>query len=162
MTRSPRLLTLAALLLAAVALLASPPAKMNLTGKWALNIQKSDFGPLPQPKSRVDDITQKGDHIKIVRTQTNSDDQTGTLTLDCPIGGADCATTYSTNAATVKAKASWSGEALVIDMTLTSGDTQLQANDTYTLSADGKVLTTKRHVSTAVGDADLTLVLDKQ
>jgi hypothetical protein len=135
---------------------------MNLSGKWSLNEQKSDFGPLPPPTSRVDDITQKGDHITIVRTQVNPDGKSATLKLDCPIGGADCTTTYSSNAATVKAKAAWEGEALAIDMTLTSGENELKVHDVYTLSADGKVLTTKRHVSTAMGEGDLTLVLDKQ
>ncbi len=161
MTRFPRLLTLATLLLVAVAMLASPP-KPDFTGKWVLNIAKSDFGPLPVPKSRTDEITQKGDHIKIVRTQTNSDDQTATLTLDCPIGGADCNTSYSTNQVTVKAKATWSGEALVVDMNLTSGENQLQAIDTMTLSADGKTITAKRHIATSMGEGDVTLVLDKQ
>ena len=161
MTRFPRLLTLATLLLVALAALASPPPKPNYSGTWVLNVQKSDFGPIPPPKSRTDEITQKDTRLTLVRKQVNPDGAATTVKVDCVIGGGACAVVYA-QPGQLTAKAAWDGDALAIDSVLTGNGVSLNVRDVYTLSAAGKVLTIKRHISTPQGDLDATFVLDKK
>jgi hypothetical protein len=160
MTRFPRLLPLVTLLLVGLTALAGSPPKPNFTGKWVLNVAKSDFGPLPGPKSRTDEIAQKDTHLTVTRHQVAPNDQTSTVKVECVIGGGDCTTTYQQGQ--LKAKASWDGQALVVDSVLSSGGVDAQVRDLYTLSADGKVLTIRRHIATGDGEGDQAFVLDKQ
>ena len=41
----------------------------NFTGKWSIDIAKSDFGPMPPPESVVHVIDHKEPNIKVVTTQ---------------------------------------------------------------------------------------------
>lgn len=162
MTRFPRLLTLATLLLVALVALASPPAKPNFSGTWVLDLQKSDFGPLPAPKSRTDQITQKDANLTVTRRQVAPNDQSTSVTVTCLIGGGPCTSTYSQSDAKLKAKALWEGETLVIDSVLTTSGVDFQVRDVYSLAPGGKVLTIKRHIASSQGDGDQTFVLNKQ
>lgn len=141
--------------------LAAPPSQPDFSGKWTLNANKSDLGPVPAPKSRTEDIAQKGRHIKVVRAQTDAGGKSSTLTLDCPIGGADCAVNFSDPSVKMAGKTKWEGDVLVFNLTVTTGGGQLTIDDRYTRSADGKTIIVKRHLASMMGAIDQTLVLEK-
>ena len=160
--RRPFLLLLSLFALVATAALATPPAKPDLNGKWSLDLAKSDLGPAPAPKSRVDQITQKGDHIKLVRTQVDQSDTTYVLTLDCTIGGPDCASHYTDQLVKIGGKAKWDGDVLVFDMTVEAAAGQATLQDRYARSADGKSIVIKRHLAMSLGTIEQTIVMEKQ
>jgi hypothetical protein len=163
MSQSPKSFALAALLLLlTLSGFGGPPPKPDFNGKWTLNAAKSDFGPLPPPKSRVDEITQKDAHLTLVRSQVNPAGTAATLKLDCTIGGADCVTTYTEKDVQLTAKATWDGDVLVFDMDVTVPTGEIKMLDRFTRSADGKTIVVHRHLSTAMGGGDQTMVLEKQ
>ncbi len=163
MPQSRRIFLLAVLIaLFGTAALATPPGKPDLSGRWVFNAIKSQLGPTPAPKSRVDQITQKGEHIKLVRTQVDQAGKNYVLNLDCTIGGASCASDYTDPTVKMAVKAKWDGDVLVFTMTVTSNVGEGTVDDRYVRSADGKTLTIKRHVTMAMGGIDQTIVMDKQ
>ena len=163
MSRCRKSLALAALLVTfALSAFGGPPPKPDFSGKWVLNAAKSDFGQIPPPKSRVDDIKQKDAHLALVRTQLSSVGSTVTLTLDCTIGGGDCVSTNSEKEVQVKTRASWDGDVLVFNLTVTTPDGEVTTLDRFTRSADGKTITVQRHLTVAGIELDQTLVLEKQ
>ncbi|HTK95027.1 MAG TPA: hypothetical protein VL382_05265 [Terriglobales bacterium] len=161
MPQRNRILLLAVLGALAVSALAAPPSQPDFSGKWTLNAGKSDLGPVPPPKSRTEDIAQKGQHIKVVRAQTDASGKSSTLTLDCPIGGTDCAVNFSDTSVKMAGKAKWDGAVLVFNLTVTTGGGQLTIDDRYTRSADGKTIVVKRHLASMMGAIDQTLVMEK-
>jgi hypothetical protein len=163
MTQRRHLLLLLSLLaLIVTTALATPPAKPDLSGKWSLNLAKSEIGPAPPPKSRIDEITQKGDHIRLVRTQVDQSNKTYVLTLDCVLGGPDCASNYTDPQVKIGGKAKWEGDVLLFDLAVTATAGQATFQDHYARSADGKTLVIKRHLATMMGSLDQTLVMEKQ
>ena len=162
MSRVRKSVALAALLLSlALAAFGGPPPKPDFSGKWVLNAAKSAFGPLPPPKSRVDQITQKDAHLTLVRAQVNPNGASATLTLDCTIGG-DCTATNTDKEVQVKAKSRWDGDVLVFELDATFPTGKLKMLDRFTRSADGKTITVHRHLTTDLADADQTVLLEKQ
>ena len=148
--------------LVAGAALATPPPKPDFSGKWSLNLAKSDLGPAPPPKSRIDQITQHGDHIKLVRTQMDGAGKTYVLTLDCVLGGPDCSSSYTDPQVKIGGKAKWDGDVLVFDMNVNATAGQATLQDRYNRAADGKSIVIKRHLSMAMGSIEQTIFMDKQ
>jgi hypothetical protein len=56
----------------------------------------------------------------------------------------------------------WEGETLNIDTKGTFGDNAFTMKDKWTVSADGKVLTIVRHFSSAMGELEQKLTLEKE
>lgn len=141
------------MLLLAVAAFAQE-GKPNFSGTWKLDAAKSDFGPLPPSDSRTDTITHKD---PVFKEAVDSSDQQyeATYTTDGKeskntIMGYDMVST-----------AKWDGTALTIESKLDFGGTAIVLHGTVTLSADGKVLTRKTHI-TGMMEGDQTLVFAKQ
>jgi len=67
------------------------------------------------------------------------------------------------NGRNAQSRAYWDGAALVVhtDMKNSKGEIE-QIDDRWELSEDGQTLTTKSHIVTEKGEADLTLVCSKE
>jgi hypothetical protein len=146
-----------ALLAAAAAAFAQ--TKPDFTGTWKLNVAKSDFGPLPGPDSRTDTIVQTAADFKdsIVATGAQGNQAyTITYTLDGKEsinrpGGMELHSTANIEGAT-----------LVVNTKLKFQDNDVEVHAVWSLSPDGKTLTSANHLTSPMGEADQKFVFEKQ
>lgn len=143
----------------ALTLMASmqPATKPDLSGEWKINLERSNFGPIPAPTTFTRSIAHKEPSITIEEHQVSAlGDQKQTrkyVTDGTPIS-------FDVQGATVNSSASWSERALVVTSTVDM--VGLTFLDTMTLSADGKTLTSNVKVGSPQGDVDVVIVFDKQ
>lgn len=151
-----RHLILAAALFATSAFAQTTP---DFSGSWKLNVAKSDFGPLPPPETRTDVITQSATQLKDAVSSSGPDGKMD-LNLTYNLDGSETLNQF--RGADVKSTAKWSGSSLAVDSTLKYQEQDIGLKTNWTLSADGKTLTMATHVTSPMGEADQTLILDKQ
>lgn len=142
------------LLLAASSALASEPARFS--GTWKENLEKSTKSNLT---SYVNTIDATADAVKVTTT-TNGPRGERTSERTYTIGKEVTSKMPDGDEATTSAK--WEDNALVIASTVKEPDGKVETKETWTLSADGKTLTKKRHVHSAKSDRDETYVLERQ
>ncbi len=134
-------------------------AATSFTGAWKLNVDKSDFGPLPVPISLVDKIEQSDSALKINRAQSG---QMGEATYDLVYTFDGKESTNTVRGNPLKSTAKWDGDALLIETKLKFQDNDVQINDRWTLGEDGKTILIARHLKSAQGEMDQKLVMVKQ
>lgn len=152
-----------ALLILAPAGTASAQDLPNFTGKWTLDVAKSDFGPMPPPESMTYVVDHKEPTIKIVTTQkgqqgetvnernVTTDGKDNVNKLRMPMGETD-----------VKSTTKWAGKTLTTAFKLDIQGTALDVVESWKLSDDGKVLTVLREIGTDQGNFAVTTVFNKQ
>ena len=148
---------IAALALLAVSGIVAAADKPNFSGEWKMNSARSDFGTLPPPTSFVRKIAHADPSLTIVENQSAGGAETTTtraLTTDGKISSLEL------NGVTAACAATWDGTALIATTTL--DNVGLKFKDNMSLSSDGKVLTSKVQIATAQGDAEITIVFDRQ
>ena len=135
----------------------------NFSGKWSLDVAKSDFGPMPPPESMTYAIDHKEPALKIVTTQkgqqgemTNernvtTDGKDNVNKLRMPMGETD-----------VKSTTKWVGKTLTTAFKLDMQGMALDIVESWKLSDDGKVLTVLREIGTDQGNFAVTTVFNKQ
>ncbi len=144
----------------ALALVVVPAlAKPNFSGDWKVNVSKSEFGPMPPPTSMTGKVTHEEPKLKLVAKQSG---ERGDFEYEMNYSTDGKETTNELRGNTMKSVAKWDGEELVINTKGTFGDNEITILDRMSLSTDGKTLTLKRHFSSAMGEADQTLILEKQ
>ncbi len=154
MTR--RLLTLTAL----AAALCFAADKPNYSGLWKINAAKSDFGPMPQgPEKFERTIDHKDPAIKITTVQSMGGNER-TTTVEYTINGQE--QTIKAGAGEAKVTPAWKDEKLVVLSKREVQGMEIKSSESWSLSADGKVLTVDSELSTPQGDFKLKFVLDKQ
>lgn len=139
----------------------------NLSGTWKLNVQKSDFGPVPGPTSQTDVIEQDARRVKIdVSSEGEQGKRQFTFTLvtdgkEVAIP-ADAPGAHPAAEVTMQSISSaWENGALVVHEKLTYGTEPVTGVSHYALSSDGKVLTISSDYQSQMGDATRTFVFEK-
>lgn len=134
-------------------------AKPNFSGTWKLNVEKSEYGPMPAPTSMVDKIAHEDPSLKINRTQVG---QQGELNYDLNFttDGKESSNTIRGNA--MKSTVNWEGETLVFDTKFSIQDNEITFKDKWNVSPDGKTITINRHAASPQGEIDQKLVMEKQ
>lgn len=155
MTHRCAILSTSILILAALAGAATP----NLTGDWKLNASKSDFGQMPAPSSMTQKVTHEDPKLNIAVKQS-SDMGDFEFQASYTTDGKESVNTFMNNEA--KSIVKWEGEALLFSTNAKFGDNDFNMKDKWTLSAEGKVLTIERHISSSMGEGDQKLVFEKQ
>jgi hypothetical protein len=150
--------TLSALLFTSLAL-AQTTSKPDFSGTWKLNVGKSDFGPMPAPQSRTDKIEHREPALRHTTTQAREEGE-GSFTINLSTDGKEAVNTV--NGREARSVARWEGDSLVIESKFEAGGSTVTIKDKWALSADGKALTIARHYSGPEGEADATLVLERQ
>jgi hypothetical protein len=148
---------IAALVMLTLAGIASAADKPNFSGEWKMSAARSDFGTLPAPTSFVRKITHADPSLTIVENQSAGGADTTTtrnLTTDGKVSSLEL------NGVSAACTAAWEGTSLIATTTLDS--VGLKFKDNMSLSSDGKVLTSKVQIATAQGDAEITIVFDRQ
>jgi hypothetical protein len=146
---------------AVLALAALPAlAKPNFSGDWKLNASKSSFGPMPAPDSMTIKITHDDPKLSTATKQSSQMgdfDQQATYTTD----GKEC-TNQGFGGSTTKSTVKWDGDTLTIETKGQFGDNEFTMTEKWNLAADGKTLTVARSINSAMGEFQMTVVLDKQ
>jgi hypothetical protein len=142
---------------------AAQSALPNFSGTWTLDAAKSDFGPMPPPDSIVMVIDHKEPALKVGVTQKSqmgdaSNDSTFTTDgkdnvnkMRSPAGDMDVTSTTR-----------WKGQMLATSRTIEAQGMSINIDETWELSADGKVLTISRLLKTPQGDFSTKFALNKQ
>jgi hypothetical protein len=135
-------------------------AHPNYSGTWKLNVDKSDFGPLPPSSSRTDVIEQNDPNIQ----DTVSDDGAqGKLDYVLKITTDGKEATNNAGGLDTKSTANWDGPNLVVDTKLSFQGTDVAIKAVWTLSPDGKTLTQNAHLNAGpIGEADQKFIFEKQ
>jgi hypothetical protein len=144
----------AVLMFVASSVLAVEPARFS--GTWKENMEKSTKSNLT---SYVNKIDATPDSVEVTTT-TNGPRGERTFERTYTIGKEVTAKMPDGDEAITNAK--WEGNALVIASTVKEPDGAVDTKETWTLSADGKMLTKQRHVHSAKGGRDETHVLERQ
>jgi hypothetical protein len=152
-------LALAVTLLGANAAAVAGQAVPNLSGTWVLQVDKSDFGPIPGPTSRTDVIDHQEPRLTIKRT-TSANGQENTANLVYEINGQPFKNMVGTNEIT--SALHWEGKVLVSMSTAETPNGEISIADRYELSEDGKTLTQSRTLSIQGQTIPQTFVLMKQ
>ena len=159
MTKRPcSVLAIFGLLGCAAALTAVAAELPNFSGKWKLNVEKSDFGPMPKPE-RVDYVlTHKDPELNSKSTALT---QAGEVTNEVKILTDGTEFTNDLHGQEIKGSAKWEGKTLVVTQKATMQGTEIVVVQSWTLSEDGKSLTQEVSISTPQGELKQRAVLDK-
>ena len=148
--------------LACAAAVFSVPAmaagKPDFTGEWKLNVDKSDFGPIPPPTSQVQKIDHKEPMLKITTNQNGMD---GEFTTDASYATDGKETKNNFRGAEAKSVAKWDGDALAIDTKLEIQGMDITLKMTMKMAEDGKSINVKSKILTPQGDFDMASVLER-
>jgi hypothetical protein len=162
-TLSPCVLLLMLVTLPMAVSASAQDATPNFTGKWTIDLAKSDFGPMPPPESVVHVVEHQEPNIKIVTTQKGPQGEATNeraLTTDgkdnvnkMRMGGSE---------QDVKSTTKWNGKTLTTAFKLDVQGSTFDFNDSWKLSDDGKILTIVREIKSPQGDFTVTTVFNKQ
>lgn len=140
--------------------------KVDFTGEWTLNEDKSDFGDGPAFAAVKIVVKQEGNTITIKRTRMGRDGEertsSETLTMDGKEninegerGTSNSVVTWSDDGTNlyIKSKREFSR----------NGETfEMNSTEVWTLSEDGKILKIQSDVSSSRGERSVSLVYNKQ
>jgi hypothetical protein len=141
--------------------------KTNFSGTWKLNVAKSEFGPVPPPTSQTQVIEQKdNDFTCTLDSDSDNGKEHAVLTFTADgkevVVPADSPNAHQGQFNLQTIKADWDGPSLIVTETGAYSGMDVHSKRTYSLSADGKVLTIALHLTLSMGDLDLKWVYDKQ
>lgn len=134
-------------------------AKPNFTGDWKLNVDKSNFGPMPAPEKLTQKIEHKDPSMKVSQSQSGPQ---GEMSWDVTYSTDGKETSATIGPMETKSTAVWEGDVLVVETKLKAGEADIVIKSKWTLSADGKTITQAAHLVTPQGELDMTYVMDKQ
>jgi hypothetical protein len=135
-------------------------AKTDFSGTWKLNAAKSDFGPMPPPDSMTEKITHQEPSLKANVSTTGGMQGDMSYDVNYTTDGKECVNHVADNE--FKSTLHWDGADLVVETKGSFSGNEFTSKDRWTLSADGKTLSVARHLSSAMGEADMKTVFDKQ
>jgi len=144
------------LLLGSVASLAAD--KPNFSGSWKLDVEKSDFGPMPKPE-RIDYVlTHKDPELTVKSTAMT---QAGEISNEVKFLTDGTEFTNDLHGQQIKGTAKWEGATLVVTQKATMQGTEIVVVTRWTLADDGKSITQEVSISTPQGELKQKAVLDK-
>ncbi len=132
--------------------------KPDFTGEWKLNVDKSNFGPIPPPTSETQKIDHKDPVVKI-STAHNGMDGEYTTDLTYTTDGKESKNTVRGQEA--KSIAKWDGDALAVDTKVDYQGMEITLKVTMKLSEDGKTINATTKIVTPQGDFDMATVFEK-
>ncbi len=148
------LLAAAVGLLANLALAADHP---DISGTWAIDAPKSDFGQGPVPDDLLLKIKVSGADFDVTQSGGGQAEQN----LHFNTEGKE--NTNDVPGAKIKGSYHWDGPALVGELKIATDDgNDLTFKDRISYSADGKVMTLDRAVSGPMGDGKMKIVMNKK
>ncbi len=148
-------LTLAGAVLAAAAATQAADHP-NFSGNWQVDTKASDFGPMGPPERAVMNVTHKEPEVTI-HSEFSLGGTSVTWDATCKTDGKECKSTNGN----VTLSLQWQGDNLIIDRASSFGGMSLKIKETWSLSSDGKTLTSSRTLATDQGNLDQKFVFTK-
>ena len=139
-------------------------ATPNFTGKWSIDLAKSDFGPMPPPESVVHVIEHKEPSLKVVTTQKGAQGEVTNERMMTTDGkeNVNSVRMGGPEPQEIKSTTKWNGKALTTTFKIDIQGNPFDVYDTWKLSDDGKVFTAVREFKSAAGEFAITTVFNKQ
>ncbi|MGD0001461.1 MAG: hypothetical protein ABSE21_15290 [Bryobacteraceae bacterium] len=132
--------------------------KPDFSGTWKLNVEKSDFGPMPKPEKADYTIVHKDPEMNVKSVAVGS---MGEITNEVKILTDGTEFTNTVRGQEVKGTAKWDGKTLVVTQKLEIQGTAITFIQKWTLSDDGKSIVQEVNISTPQGEVAQKAVLDK-
>lgn len=132
--------------------------KPDFSGNWKLNVDKSDFGPMPKPEKADYTIVHKDPEMNVKSVAVGS---MGEMTNEVKILTDGTEFTNTVRGQEVKGTAKWDGKTLVVTQKLEIQGTAITFVQKWTLSDDGKSIVQEVNISTPQGEVAQKAVLDK-
>ena len=133
--------------------------KPNFTGNWKMNPDKSSFGQLPRPIEYERKIVHRDPEIRISARQVS---QTGDQTVDMTVRTDGRETSNTSRTGEAKTVGKWTGRDLRLTTMREVEGGEAVSQETWSLSGDGKTLTSVTQMKTPRGTFEVRMVLDKQ
>lgn len=133
--------------------------KPDFSGTWKMNIEKSEFGPIPKPNKFESKIQHKDPELKINTVQAG---EHGEMTTDVLFMTDGNETTNKIGAGEMKSKAKWDGKILIIDSKMDFQGTEVSISEKWDIAEDGKSMTIDRILNTPQGDLPMKVIMEKQ
>ncbi len=156
MTRRVVTVVFVGLLLCSLTVVAAD--KPDFSGNWKLNVEKSDFGPMPKPEKADYTIVHKDPEMNVKSVAVGS---MGEMTNEVKILTDGTEFTNTVRGQEVKGTAKWDGKTLVVTQKLEIQGTAITFIQKWTLSDDGKSIVQEVNISTPQGELAQKAVLDK-
>ena len=138
---------------------ASAADRPNFSGTWTLNRQKSDFGPLPAPAAYERKVVHDEPLIQMSVHQASA---LGEQTVESVIRTDGHETTNPSRNGETHTIGKWSGDALEVTTRRTVEGGEAVTKEVWTLSADGRELTSEANLTTPRGEFHIHMVLEKR
>lgn len=132
--------------------------KPDFSGNWKLNVEKSDFGPMPKPEKAEYVIAHKDPELNVKSTAVT---QMGEVTNEVKITTDGKEFTNTMHGQEVKGNAAWEGKVLVVTQKLNVQGTEIVLVQKWTLADDNKSITQDVAITTPQGELKQKAVLDK-
>lgn len=162
--RSRRLQVWGALCAFIACLLAAAPGwaqkQPNFSGRWNLNLEKSELGPMPKPDSGQYVIRHAGANLTLDYTQDGK-----TTHAEITTDGEERVTDSNPDTE-IWTRVYWAGPVLVFESRQKARPAHesqgIKWTSRWSLSDDGKTLALQKHFTTPDGEFDQKLLFDKQ
>jgi hypothetical protein len=129
----------------------------DFSGKWVADLKASDFGPVGAPDKAMLTVKQSDPEIAI-HSELSMGGQARDWEATCKTDGKECKSTNNE----VTLSLEWKGDALLLNRSLSFSGMDIKIHETWTLSSDGKTLTSARSVETPQGNGEQKVIFTKQ
>jgi len=134
-------------------------AEPNFGGEWKMNSAKSKFGGFPGPDRFDQKIVHQEPNITVTTTQAG---QQGEFTFEAKYTTDGKETTNKIGPGELKSTGKWEGNLFHLVSKGSFNGNEFTLDDKWNLSEDGKTFTLNRKFSGQMGEAEQTIVLEKQ
>jgi hypothetical protein len=132
--------------------------KPDLSGTWNIQLDKSDFGMMPPPSKMERKIAHKDPEIGVSTFQASERGERTTETK-YTTDGKEAEVQLMGRPAKVTAK--WQGSSLVVTTKLEFQGNEIVQVETWSLSSDGKTLTSEGTMNSPMGENKTKLIFTR-
>lgn len=137
-----------------------PPPRPNFSGRWRMVKDKCTFNGFKVPDAVIRVVDHHDPMINLHTIQTTNKQ---TSMSDVSYFTDNSVTMNTIKGRDAQCRAYWDDRVLVVRTKMIMADGEREViEDRWELSADGKTLTTASHIVTESGEANLTLVCEKE
>jgi hypothetical protein len=140
----------------AAAMSARAAAQPDFSGTWQADLKASDFGAMGAPERAMLTVTHKEPEVTI-HSEISVQGNPIMWEATCKTDGKECKGTKGDVTIAVQ----WQGTSLLLNRSISVGGMSLKVKETWTLSADGKTLTSARDLSGDQGSLSQKVIYTK-
>ncbi len=138
---------------------AGQDSKPNFSGKWELQVDKSDFGGIPGPESQITVIDHQEPKLKLQTTAKVAGGERSSQ-FNYTTDGEECTNDY--RGAPAKSRTRWEGRELVTEIQLEADGMKVKLKDRWRISDDGQGWNVDRTLSSDLGEITQKLIFLKK